>query len=283
MASYDAAYSSRWRKRIKVAQPDQLAQAKEWTMDDLHSDVQPAGCRVPLIWGREDIENYADLDDEEREVLERYLVKHANVMQAIHPTTVAVLAHDPKLALHMDKTWRSIQYLVDDGAYDQIQPGTILNLMTLRMAKHYGAPVMQHTLAACAAHSGRMTPIVIEKLMMIDYPDSDVWDHEERLAIRYADAVLTNSMTDGLWASAVETWGVKQSLRYSVFLAEYLAWQFFQGVVNLTGHAQAGESTSYETRNDVDNREKGFATGAQKGRHTFRNGSGAYPDPRRFA
>ncbi|MBT8340358.1 MAG: hypothetical protein KJP07_10130 [Desulfatitalea sp.] len=63
--------------------------------------------------------------------------------------------------------------------------------------------------------------ITAEKAVMIHNPDSSVWSDEESLAIKFANAVMRSEMTDEIWDSAMEAWGLKQITRYAMFIGVY--------------------------------------------------------------
>ena len=51
-------------------------------------------------------------------------------------------------------------------------------------------------------------------LQLMDFPESEVWNDDQRLMLKFAKAVLDNTMTDELWKEAVDAWNPKMCVRY---------------------------------------------------------------------
>ena len=65
------------------------------------------------------------------------------------------------------------------------------------------------------------TSITHEKIFLLDFPDSDIWNEDERLVLKFVDATFNFKMTDELFQAAVEAWGPKTIMRCIGLLMYY--------------------------------------------------------------
>lgn len=71
-------------------------------------------------------------------------------------------------------------------------------------------------------------------LGVLAFPDSPLWNDEQRLVLKFVNACLANTMTDELYGEAQKTWGEKKILRMIAFIGFAQMWANLQNVVNLT-------------------------------------------------
>ena len=86
------------------------------------------------------------------------------------------------------------------------------------------------TEGASSAAGFSMTPA---KLLLLDNPDSEIWTDDERLCIMFAKATCEWTMTDEIFAAAVEAWGVKWVLAALALLAHYYGYAMRFSAVGL--------------------------------------------------
>lgn len=60
-----------------------------------------------------------------------------------------------------------------------------------------------------------------EQLFLLDKPDSDIWDDDQRLVLKFIKAFFAFEMTDELFDAAVQAWGPKMILRSAGLLMYY--------------------------------------------------------------
>ncbi|MBT8340867.1 MAG: hypothetical protein HKP58_10675 [Desulfatitalea sp.] len=74
--------------------------------------------------------------------------------------------------------------------------------------------------------------ISAEKALMLRHPESSVWTAEECLVLQFTYAYMRREMTDGLYDRAEATWGKKETLRFTYWIAEYYWMVTFQAMYN---------------------------------------------------
>lgn len=90
--------------------------------------------------------------------------------------------------------------------------GTPMNLLVVMTLQSTGEECLHPSIMA---GNGTDAPgFKAHHYHLMDFPESEVWNPEQALMLRYARALLDNTMTDALWDEAIKQWGVKMSLRY---------------------------------------------------------------------
>jgi hypothetical protein len=196
---------------------------KNPTVADLtRSETIPRPPRLKPIWTKEDIDSIPYFDEEERQLAVQKLLRSIRKYGNQATITVATGIHDPKGAMATAHYGDVLGDLVIDGKPEtrHVIGGTLLNLLVITVMKHCGDESLLGSLArggAGLAKGYEVEGFKRHHLMLMDFPNSEVWSREQRLMLLYARAVLDGTMTDELWQDAVRTWGVKMCLRYIQF------------------------------------------------------------------
>ena len=211
------------------------------TVDDLHNDVQPAGARVRLLHKPADYEDLGHLNDSEKEIVGKVLVDYKQNFGTEAPHGTSAILNDPELYLATTSGFVAVRKLVDEAYLDPQVRGSVIDLMYVNIMKYRGCQQGMETYIE--NYVGRDT-FDVRKTVLIDFPDSDVFSAEERLAIKFSKAVLENTMTDEIFNEAIERWGIKMTLRYIAFIGQYLTVTMFLDTLALTG-AYNGNPAEY--------------------------------------
>ena len=211
------------------------------TVDDLHNDVQPPGARVRLLHKPADYEDLSHLSDSEKELVGKVLVDYKQNFGTEVPHYTSALLNDPELYVATAIGFRGVRNLIDDAYLDAQVRGPVADLMYVNIMKHHGCQQGMETYIE--NYIGRDT-FDVRKTVLIDFPDSDVYSPEERLAIKFSKAVLENTMTDEIFDEALERWGIKMTLRYISFIGEYFKATLILDTLGLTG-AYNGDPAEY--------------------------------------
>jgi hypothetical protein len=178
-----------------------------------------------------------DLDEEERALALGQIQWGAEHDFPI-TNTMGMWLNDPKFQTTYHRDYHNAliglcQELQADplqGSY--LMPGTALNLMFLSVAKHFH---WTWGMGSLAAVEPGVDGFDAEHVFMLDFPESEVWTDEQRLALVFTKAVLTLSVTDELMASAIETWGVKLTIRHLGMIGSLTSQALFMSAFNVTG------------------------------------------------
>jgi hypothetical protein len=213
------------------------------TVDDLHNDVQPPGARMRLVHKPADYEDLNHLSESEKELAGKVLVNYLEHFGTEAPHWTSALLNDPELYVAVTGGTQAIRKLLDDAylADDPQVRGPVADLMYVNIMKHHRCQQGMETYIENYVGRETYDP---RKTVLIDFPDSDVFSPEERLAIKFSKAVLENTMTDELFDEALERWGVKMTLRYISFIGEYLKSTLILDTLGLTG-AYNGNPAEY--------------------------------------
>jgi hypothetical protein len=186
----------------------------EPTVDDL---IQPPPLkrtpRLQPISTKADIAAVPWFDDEDREMCADTLVRSIRLYGAQPTIVVRSACNDAKGARAKFEYGAELNALLNNtGTNRHTIRGTLMNLLVVM--------TLQSTNDECLAPSimagnGTDAPgFKAHHYNLMDFPESEVWSPEQRLMLKYTRALLDNTMTDELWADAVEAWGVKMCLRY---------------------------------------------------------------------
>lgn len=197
-----------------------MSDSKPTTKDLADAPPEPRPPRLKPIRTLEDIAAVPYFDDEERAIASEALVRRMELFKNPPTIVVAVAIHDPKGASAKFKYGEDMTALLNNrGMIRHTVPGTILNLLILSVALHEHD---EYLVGALSSGHGDLAPgFKRHHLMMMDYPESEVWSPEQRLMIRFAKGILTNAVTDEIWDEAVKTWGVKLTLRYIQYAGHF--------------------------------------------------------------
>ncbi len=190
--------------------------------------------RLPVIKTPADVEKLTHLDAEEKALALENLKK-------IPPTDGwYILGSDPDTQAF----WQIWERQLTSLLYPDMQaiPFSPMNLITLEVARHSGNDyliglIRQVTAVTIADFKKPYDNYT--KLAMLEYPDSDIWTVEERLALKFTRACLENTMTDELFAQARETWGDKMVLRYISWIGYVYQWAILENVLGMRFEPQS--------------------------------------------
>lgn len=189
--------------------------AKQYGLSDLKT--APPVARPPRLKPLrtpQDYEALPYLDEEEKRLCGEQLVSRLEKFDKQATITVATAAHDPKAA-RIRSAWGGALMALAAPTYEtrHLVGGTLLNLLVLTVMKHAKDECLTGGIAR-QARDHRLKGFKPHHHMMMDFPESEVWSPEQRLMLRYARAVLENTMTDELWREAVDAWSAKMCVRY---------------------------------------------------------------------
>ena len=214
---------------------------REYTIDDLANDVQPAGARLPLLHTPADYENLPHLNDAEKSLIGKILTGYLEAFGTEMHHYGTALVNDPELYLVTALYGYGMKKLLDDAYIDKQVRGSVVDLMYVNIMKHTGC---QQGLETYIENYVRRDTYDVRKTVLIDFPDSDIYSADERLAIIFSKAVLENTMTDEIFNEALERWGTKMTLRYINFIGMYVQTCFLLNAAGLTG-AYNGNPAQY--------------------------------------
>lgn len=188
-----------------------------YTIDDVHQTMDlPRPPRVKPLFSKADIDAADHLTPEEKEAASKRLLSSLNKFG--RQPTLTVAANDPDGALASGRAMDDLYALADNfGQRRHTRGGSLLNLLNFMVFKHTGDECLFGGLARYT-RDRRVPGFKSHHIAMLDYPDSEVWTPDQRLMLRYAKAVLDNTMTDELWDEAVKAWGIKMCMRYISFM-----------------------------------------------------------------
>jgi hypothetical protein len=193
----------------------EAAAKPKYTLKDLKKapPVARPGRLLPLNVP-EDYANLQYMDAEEKELCGIQLLSRLEKFDNQATITVATAAHDPKAARIRSAFGGALMALAAP-TYEtrHLVGGTLLNLLVLTVVKWakdetlvggISRGVQEHYLEGFKPHH----------LQLMDFPESEVWNDDQRLMLKFAKAVLDNTMTDDLWKQAVDAWNPKMCVRY---------------------------------------------------------------------
>lgn len=197
-----------------------MSETKPRPQDLTDAPDEPRPPRLKPLRTPEDIAAVPYFDDEEREIATKALLRRMELYNNPPTIVVAVAIHDPKGAAAKFRYGEEMTALLNNrGLIRHTVPGSILNLLILSVALHERD---EYLVGALSSGHGDLAPgFKRHHLMMMDYPESEVWSPEQRLMLRFAKGILTNGVTDEIWDEAVKTWGVKQTLRYIQYAGHF--------------------------------------------------------------
>ncbi len=187
--------------------------------------IKPGGLRLPCIQSDEDVDNTPWLSDAEKKFAKLNLKKV--------PSTEGwrMLGNDPYTQAFWQLIERFNTAIQNDKGQHQMQctPFTYLNICHMIVAKRSGNEYMlgvlgSSTVDAIKGYGEDGDKHGYEKMLLIDYPDSSVWTDEQRLSIKFINALYDYAMTDELFQEALDMWGEQQTIRNISWYTYVLGW-----------------------------------------------------------
>ena len=203
------------------------------------TDKQPAGARIRLLRKPEDFDDRDYLDEEEKAMGREIMDWFEQNYHAPVTNTMGMWLNDPKYAKTYHFEYHGIvcelcKELQEEpqktGTY--VVPHTVLNLLFLSVAKHFHWAWGMGAMAAILPDVKGFDP---ERIFMLDFPESEVWNEEQRFALIFAKAVLTLTVTDEIMAQAIEMWGVKLTIRHIALIGSLTSQALFMNAFNVAG------------------------------------------------
>ncbi|MBT8342100.1 MAG: hypothetical protein HKP58_14395 [Desulfatitalea sp.] len=188
----------------------------------------PMKTRLPIVKTPADVAALTNLSKEEKEMA---LV---NLKKVPLSDGWALLGSDPELQAFMHIIEQQSTALLD-GDF-QGAPFSPMNLVTLAVVKHTGNDYMDGLFSALTAveiGQYKLSKDEYMKLGVLDNPDSCLWNDEERLSLKFASAVLNNTMTDELFEQARTTWGEQKLLRLFFWMSFAHTWGMLNNMMNI--------------------------------------------------
>jgi hypothetical protein len=207
---------------------------KEATVENLVDvPLPPRPPRLVPLHTVEQVNAVPYFDDEEKQLAIEMLLRSLRLYGNQATMTVATALHDPKGAAAKFRYGEELSALIgNSGENRHTVQGTLLHLLVLSVLKFTKDEAL---VGALSAGNGRMAPgFKQHHLMLMEFPESEVWSAEQRLMLRYVQAVLHHRMTDELWNQAVEAWGVKMCLRYLQYMGHFFTTGIRNRALNVT-------------------------------------------------
>jgi alkylhydroperoxidase family enzyme len=137
---------------------------------------------------------------------------------------VAIAAHNPKLALHLAKMSGLIA-----GELGWCQRKDLRELAIQAVNLHYKSDYSFRSRMPTATACGVS---VEQQAALPGWRSSDLFDEEQRLAIEYANAVVTGDVPDEVFARVKTAWGEQGAVECTALIGFWAFWAMF---LNATG------------------------------------------------
>ncbi len=164
--------------------------------------IKPGGLRLPRIDTEESFDALEHLSDDMKEYGKQNLSK-------VPPTDGwLMLGNNPDMQAFWQIMEREMTSMMEGDM--QATPFGFANLANTVIAHELKDEYFFGVEAACNTsavpdHGYGYEGLV--KIQMVDYPDCDCWNDEERLCIKFVRACITFSMTDEIFQAAIDSWG----------------------------------------------------------------------------
>ncbi|MBT8341919.1 MAG: hypothetical protein HKP58_18950 [Desulfatitalea sp.] len=205
-------------------------------LDSLKNTYQDKA-RLPLLHKPADWKDLPYLSDDEKKWLDEMWLGASNINGHEVVQSHALLAHDPKLFKIFAVDWSfnltALSY-EGDPSLDQCIPGTLQNLMSLRVCKYHECQCLWFSFLFWGTGIKTWDGL---KLLQMDFPDHDIWDDEERLILKFTNAVVEHKMTDDLFKEAVDAWGPQLVLRKIAYIGMLATWCYLLNTCNVESPA----------------------------------------------
>ncbi len=203
--------------------------------------IKKGELRLPLVRSADEVDQLQNLTDKEKEILK-------GLMATLPPTDGwFMMANDP----HTMCMWQFVERELTSQHEGDTQMrilGGFMSLAALTVVNHsrgeYLADCMNQSAIIGLMDQDRKDEIL--KLLLIPYPENQIWSEEERLTINFVNAFLDSTMTDELFQQALDTWGEQMTLRHMSWIAFVWFNQKFQNATALFGgmdHMSEGGAT----------------------------------------
>ncbi len=164
--------------------------------------------RLPRIRTPADVESLTYLDEEER------ALALGNLKRIPLSDGWAIVGNDPELQAFWHLMER--EYIALSEGDMQAIPFGHMNLMAMETARLAGSDYIFGLFSALTVR--QLEPMNMpaqdaRKLAVLDFPDSELWNDDERLILKFTKATVQNTMTDELFEQSLAAWGEQKLLR----------------------------------------------------------------------
>ncbi|MBT8340827.1 MAG: hypothetical protein HKP58_20375 [Desulfatitalea sp.] len=186
--------------------------------------------RMRIVKTPEDVAALSHLSEEEKAMARENLGKIPGG-EGWH-----LLGNDPELqgVLHLFEL--SVQALLKPDL--QFIPFGPMNIACIEVARHmkceWQAGALSVSTASAIGTWLSKEDCFHSQLGMLGFPDSKLWNDEQRLTIKFIRACLENKMTDELYNQARETWGQQKLLRIIVWIGFCHMWSMLINMAKVT-------------------------------------------------
>ncbi|MCC8142089.1 MAG: hypothetical protein LIO56_06115 [Lachnospiraceae bacterium] len=164
--------------------------------------IEPGGLRLPRIDTEESYDALEHLTDDMKEYGKQNLSK-------VPPTEGwLMLGNNPDMQAFWQIMEREMTSLMEGDM--QATPFGFMNLANKVIAHELKQEYMFGTEVACDTSAVPDHGLGYEGLIksqMVDFPECDCWNDEERLCIYFVKACINFSMTDEIFQAAINSWG----------------------------------------------------------------------------
>ena len=184
--------------------------------------------RLPQIQTPADVDALSHLSDEEK--------AYGKVVLKKIPTSHGwlVLGHDPEL----QATWHLLERedtALLEGDFQGVPFGP-MHLISLETSRQTGNDYVHGLFCALTVRQIEAYGLPADdaaKIALSANPESGIWNEEERLIIRFTQAVLENKMTDELFEQVRTAWGEKRLLRLFAWVNFVNMWARLANMLNM--------------------------------------------------
>ncbi len=190
----------------------------------------PGQARLPFVNTPQDVDRLTDLTPEEKELAKKSLPKITDT------EGWRILGNDPELQLLWQTVERVHMGLLDDY---QCIPFELMHLISLQASRYSGSEYMVGfftLLTRRQVEAYNLPADYAVKATMLEFPDSPSWTKEERLTLKFAEALFENTMTDELFNEARAAWGEKKLLRAISWASYVYMWGMTANALDLKYH-----------------------------------------------
>jgi len=178
--------------------------------------------RVKPLRTVKDVEEVSYFSDEDRRVAISLLTRSLDVYQNQPTIGVCCAMHEPQSTAAKFAYGEALERLCNNkGLERHTTQGSLHWILMLIAFRAVNDENLVGALSQGNLRSGAIPGFKPHHVAMIDFPDSEVWNPEQRLMIRYANALNNDAVTDELWAEVVRTWGVQKAIRYIYIMGHY--------------------------------------------------------------
>ncbi len=187
--------------------------------------------RLPLVRTEEDVDKLTWLTDDEKEFGKKNLAKI--------PKTEGwmMLGNDPYTQAFWQFIERMNTALENDKGQHHMQctPFCYLNICHMIVAKRSGNEYMLGCLGSSTIDgiAGYQSKNGHEKMLLIDHPECSLFNDEERLAIKFVNALYDDDVSDELFQEALDMWGEQMTIRHMSWYCYVRSWVTILSVLGM--------------------------------------------------